>query len=39
LQVAVADSLQGACFLWRRADVTGDGQRLAELVTEIAEQG
>jgi hypothetical protein len=31
-QVAVADSLQCACFLWGRADVAGDGQRLAVLV-------
>jgi hypothetical protein len=35
LQVAVADSLQGACFLWRRVDVTGDGQRLAVLVASL----
>ena len=25
LQVAVAESFQGACFLWGRADVAGDG--------------
>ena len=35
MQVAVADSLQGACFLWRRADVTGDSQRLAVLVAGL----
>src|SRR5260370_5991349 len=35
LQVAVADSLQGACFLWGRADVAGDGQRPAVLVAGL----
>src|SRR5262249_9422127 len=28
LQVAVAESFQGACFLWGRAEVAGDGQGL-----------
>ena len=32
LQVAAADSFQGACFLWRRADVAGDRQRPGVLV-------
>src|SRR6202050_5857950 len=31
LQVTVADSLPGACFLWGRAGVAGDGPRLAVL--------
>src|SRR5580693_5328396 len=35
LQVAVADSRQGACFLWGRADVAGDGQRPAVLVAGL----
>src|SRR5262249_41967521 len=36
LEVAVADSFQGACFLGRRADVAGDGQRPGVLVTGLA---
>ncbi len=28
LQVALAESFQGACFLQGRAEVAGDGQRL-----------
>jgi hypothetical protein len=35
LQVAVADSLQGACLLWGRADVAGDGQRPGVLVAGL----
>ena len=35
LQVAVTDSLQGACLLWGRADVAGDGQRPAVLVAGL----
>ena len=35
LPVAVADSRQGACFLWGRADVAGDGQRPAVLVAGL----
>ena len=36
LEVAVADSFQGACFLRGRADVAGDGQRPGVLVTGLA---
>jgi len=36
LEVAVADSFQGACFLGCRADVAGDGQRPGVLVTGLA---
>ena len=36
LEVAVADSFQGACFLWGRADVAGDGQRPGVLVAGLA---
>ena len=36
LEVAVADSFQGACFLGGRADVAGDGQRPGVLVTGLA---
>ena len=32
LQVAVADSFQGAYFFWCRADLAGDGQRPGVLV-------
>jgi len=28
VQVGLSDSFQGACFLWGRADVAGDDQRL-----------
>src|SRR6202050_5795310 len=35
LQVAVADSLQGACLLGGRADVAGDGQRPVVLVAGL----
>src|ERR1700683_5524076 len=35
LQVTVADSLQGACFLWGASEVAGDGQRLAVLVAGL----
>src|SRR5262249_14378551 len=35
-KVAVADSLKGACFLWGRTDVAGDGQRLRVVVTGLA---
>ena len=36
LEVAVADSFQGACFLWGGADVAGDGQRLGVPVVGLA---
>ena len=36
LQVAVAESFQGACFLGGGADVAGDGQRLSVLVAGLA---
>jgi hypothetical protein len=39
LEVAVADSFQGACFLWGRVDVAGDGQRLSVLVAGLAGGG
>ena len=35
LQVASAKSFQGACFLWGRADVAGDGQRPGVLVVGL----
>jgi len=36
VEVAVADAVQGACFVQRRADVAGDGQRLAVVVAGVA---
>jgi hypothetical protein len=36
LEVALADSLQGACFLQGCADVAGDGERLAVVVAGLA---
>ena len=36
VEVAVADAFQGARFLQRRADVVGDGQRLAVVVAGLA---
>ena len=36
LEVGVADSFQGACLLWGRADVAGDGQRPGVLVMGLA---
>jgi hypothetical protein len=36
LQVALAKSFQGACFLWGRADVAGDGQRLSVTLAGLA---
>jgi hypothetical protein len=36
LQVAVAESLQRACFLRRRAELAGDGQRLSVTLAGLA---
>jgi hypothetical protein len=36
VEVAVAGAFQGARFLQRRADVVGDGQRLAVVVAGLA---
>jgi hypothetical protein len=36
MQVAVSDALPGSCFLQRRAEVDGDGQRLDVVVTGLA---
>jgi hypothetical protein len=36
LEVAVADSLQGPCFLQGCADLAGDGQRLAVVLAGLA---
>ena len=36
LEVAVADSFQGACFLQGCADLAGDGQRLGVVVAGLA---
>src|SRR5262249_37414234 len=36
VEVAVADSFQGPCFLGSGADVAGDGQRLGVLVAGLA---
>ena len=36
MEVAVADSFQGAWFFWGGADVAGDGQRLGMLVAGLA---
>src|SRR5215472_16894411 len=35
-EVSVADSFQGACFFWGRADVAGDGQRPGVLAVGLA---
>ena len=35
LEVAAADSFQGACFVRGRAEVAGDGQRLGVLVAGL----
>jgi len=37
--VAVADSFQGPCFLWRRTDVAGDGQRPGVVVAGLGGGG
>jgi hypothetical protein len=36
LQVALAESFQGACFLWGRAEVAGDGERLGVMLAGLA---
>ena len=36
LEVSVADSFQGACFLGGRFDVAGDGQRLDVTLAGLA---
>jgi hypothetical protein len=36
LQVGLAEPFQGACFLWGRAEVAGDGQRLGVTRTGLA---
>jgi hypothetical protein len=36
-EVAVADSFEGACLLWGRADVASDGQRPGVLVVGLAD--
>ena len=36
VDVAAADAFQGARFIQRRADVAGDGQRLAVVVAGLA---
>ena len=36
VEVAVADSFQGACFVREGAEVAGDGQRLGVVVAGLA---
>src|SRR5487761_18107 len=39
VQVTAADAFKGACFLKRRADIAGDGERLGVLVAGLAGGG
>jgi hypothetical protein len=35
VEVGLAESFQGACFLWGRAEVAGDGQRLGVVLAGL----